>query len=393
MNPKTTMFQSFEQTRDAGKGKQHAEWLRTELLALQLDGFLVPHADEHMNEQTAERDKRLQWLTGFSGSAGLLIILKDHAALFVDGRYTIQAAAQVDTKIFKIINPSEEQPYPWLSRHLGTDQQIGFDPRLHSVSEIKTFRTICSRLKSNLVPCEKNPLDKIWKQRPPIPVGQVKLHTLSYSGCRAEDKIDLLKKKLKKENVDALITTQPDNIAWLLNIRGTDIPHTPVAMSYLITTRSDKPNLFIDTHKLNQEVHDALAPIVTLYEIEYLAQKLHELSQRSLAILIDPQKTNEWFQMQLHGGKAELLYGSNPVELMKAQKNDVEIAGAKNAHLQDGIAMVRFLAWVDAHAHEENIFEIDLVVKLEAFRAESGKLHDIAFDTIAASGPHAARPH
>lgn len=389
------MFQTFDAIADPASGGARLKALRQELKRRGLDGFFVPHADEHQNEYLPASAERLFWLTGFSGSAGLAIVLRDRAAIFTDGRYTLQLRSQVDTGVFEPRNVGDETPYDWLQRRLSPGDRFGYDPKLHTVEGAGKLEEACGGAGAVLVACETNPVDAVWTDRPAAPLGPVALHPLSLAGESAESKIARLRAKLGELNADALILTRPDCIAWLFNIRGSDIAHTPVPLAFALLPRGEErlPQLFIDSRKLGNETMSALAACARVREPDALEAALAELREQEMSVRLDPATATQWFEQRLSGGAARIQHGPDPCMAMKARKNETEIEGARAAHLRDGAAMTRFLAWLDREAPRGGIDEIKAAQRLEAFRAETGRLKELSFDTISGAGPNGAVVH
>ena len=379
------MFQTFDAISDPARGKERIAALRAELEQRGLEGFIIPHSDEYQNESLPPSAQRLYWVTGFTGSAGCAIVLKDRASIFVDGRYTLQVGEQVDTGVLTVRHLIEEPPYRWLERELAFGDRFGYDPRLHTSDNITRLEKACASAGARLVACDTNPVDAIWSNRPAPPAGMVSLHAPEYAGEAAADKLTRLRRELEHDRVDMLVMTQPESIAWLLNIRGADIVHTPVPLCYAIVPAmaEEKPRLFIEPRKLDGKVRQELG----------MAAALAELKARDLTIRLDPMVAAHWFAQQLTGGLARIQNGADPCVMMKARKNATEISGARAAHIRDGAAMARFLCWFDREVPRGGIDEITAVQRLEAYRVETGQIKDLSFDTISASGPNGAIVH
>ncbi|MDP2621914.1 MAG: aminopeptidase P family protein [Hyphomicrobiales bacterium] len=389
------MFQKFDAIADPAAGTRRLKALREELRGRGLIGFFVPHTDEHQNEYLPACAERLFWLTGFSGSAGCAVVLADRAAIFVDGRYTLQVRAQVDTDCFAPKNVGDETPYEWLQRRLSAGDRFGYDPKLHTVESAGKLEAACGAADASLVACETNPIDAIWTDRPAPPLGPVVLHPSSLAGESAESKISRLSNRLGELRADAVILTRPDSIAWLFNIRGHDIAHTPVPLSFAIAFRADDrpPRLFIDGRKLGNETRSEISAHADIFEPAELGTALAELKGNEPVVRLDPVTVSQWFEHELSGGAARIQHGPDPCMAMKSRKNEVEINGARAAHLRDGVSLARFLAWLDREAPLGGVDEIKAVERLEALRAETGKLKDISFDTISGTGPNGAVVH
>ncbi len=385
------MFQSFEAPAELESSMDRINRLRSLLPELRVDAVLVPRADEHQGEYVPASAERLKWLTGFSGSAGIAAITRRAGALFVDGRYTVQARSQV-SKELEILQVPEARLSDWLRQKLRPGAAVGFDPRLHTVSEIERLTEALADRNIKLKPLARNPVDRLWgAERPPAPMGKVRPHPLKYAGRAAEDKIAEIQKALKADGQDAVVLTLPDSIAWLFNIRGSDVQHNPVALAFAIVPAQGKPELFIAQEKLDAEAKAHLA-FARISEPEALGAKLGQLKAAGKRVRLDPNTASWWIARQL-GGPQRIARAQDPCILPKARKNEVEIKGARAAHLRDGAAVVRFLAWLDREAPGGRLDEITAARKLEEFRAETKALLDISFDTISASGPNGAIVH
>ena len=386
------MFQSFETPAGLNNAVDRVKQLRALMAALRVDAVLVPRADEHQGEYVPASAERLRWITGFSGSAGIAVIARQTAALFVDGRYTVQARAQVDTKAFEILQVPQARLSEWLNQKLKPGSVVGFDPRLHTVSEIERLTDALSDRKITLKPLSRNPVDRIWgADRPAAPAGDVRPHPLKYAGRSAEEKIAALQKGLKAEQQDAVVLTLPDSIAWLFNIRGSDVAHNPVPLAFAIVPVSGKPELFIAREKLGAEARKHLS-FARVSDPASLGDRLARLKTAGKRVRLDPETASWWFARQL-GGPRRIVRGQDPCILPKALKNAVEIKGARAAHLRDGAAIGRFLAWLDREAPGGKLDEITVAKTLEEFRAETQALKDISFDTISGAGPNGAIVH
>jgi len=386
------MFQSFEAPERLANAGDRVDQLRKLMGELKVDAVLVPRADEHQGEYVPPSAERLKWLTGFSGSAGTAVITRQAAALFVDGRYTVQAKAQVDTKRFEILQVPQAQLSDWLSRKLKAGAVVGFDPRLHTVNEIERLTDALESHQIKLKPLSRNPVDKIWgADRPAPPTGKVHPHPLEYAGRSAQDKIAALQKELKAAGQDAVVLTLPDSIAWLFNIRGSDVAHNPVALAYAIVPVQGKPELFIDREKLDADARKHLS-FAKVSDPEALEERLAKLKEAGKRVRLDPNTASWWFARQL-GGPKRIVRGQDPCLVPKARKNEAEIKGARAAHKRDGVAFARFLAWLDREAPGGQLDEISVARKLEEFRAETQALKDISFDTISGAGPNGAIVH
>ena len=368
------MFQTFETAFSGEAGPERLSKLRIQMAAVGVDGFLVPRADAHQGEYVAACDERLAWLTGFTGSAGFCAVLADQAGLFVDGRYRLQVREQA-ADVFTPVDWPEVKLGDWLEDH-AEGQTIGFDPWLHTISEIKSLRD-----QANMVACP-NLVDQIWIDRPAPPAAPFFVQPDTLAGESHDDKRARLAKGLRDNGQAAAVLTLPDSIAWLLNIRGADIPRNPVPQCFAILYADGRVDLFARAGKTDA-IMDHLGAEVTVHGEDAFVPTLRSLDG---AVLVDPTTCPQIIGETL----ANPVEGRDPCVLPKACKNPTEIAGARTAHLRDAVAMCRFLHWLDGAGY---VTEIDVVTKLEHFRAETGALRDISFDTIAGSGPNGAIIH
>jgi len=384
-------FQSFAAQGGPEHGAERLGALRRELQRRQLTGFLIPRSDEHQNEYVPPSSERLLWLTGFSGSAGLAIVLRDKAALFVDGRYTVQAPQQIDSTVVEALNLADISPSQWLESHLSAGDRLGYDPWLHTQESIDKFIKSCALVGAELVEVDSNPVDAIWSDRPSPPLGQVSLYPSQLAGESAEDKIKAVKARLQR--VDGLLVSDAHNVAWAFNIRGSDVSHTPLPLSFAFIPRDGRPTIFIDARKLSNSVRDRLSSLADIEEPERLLGFVEALGKRKATVLFDASTGPAKLAQSLLRTKGDAHIGQDPISLLKAKKNGAELAGIREAHVRDGAAMVRFLAWFDDEAPKGRLTEISAALALEAFRAETGELRELSFPSIAAAGPHAAIPH
>jgi Xaa-Pro aminopeptidase len=363
--------------------------LRAELKRLKLTGFFVPRADEFQGEYVPAHAERLRWLTNFRGSAGVAIVTLKKAAIFVDGRYVIQVRQQVDEKIFQPCHLIDEPPTQWIARTLKKGDRLGFDPWLVTADQAKRYRGACEGVGASFVAVARNPIDAVWTDQPAPPMAEIVTQPTQFAGRTAADKIKDIRKAFGP--ADAVVLTQPDSVAWLFNLRGFDVPHTPVVNAYAILPKTGKAELFIAPEKLTEDVQTHLKKVAVIRAPGDIGKALKALGKAR--VLIDPAWTPERLREALVRAKAEIVTGPDPVSLPKARKNKVEQEGARNAQKRDGVAVSRFLCWLEAQAPTGNLTELDAAAKLQAFRAETGDLRDLSFETIPAAGPHAAIPH
>lgn len=365
--------------------------LRQHLRDLDLDGFLVPRTDEHQGEFVAPRAERLRWLTGFSGSAGLAIVLTEKAAIFVDGRYTLQVRQQADENVFTPHHLIEDPPEKWVAETLPAGGRLGYDPWLHSQSAAERFAKAVEKAGGELIPVDENPIDAVWENQPAMPIAPIHTHHLKFAGESSTDKRGGIAKRLKEDDVDAAVLTQPDSIAWLLNVRGGDVRHTPLPHSYAILHQDSTVEWFVDRRKLVTGLTEELGNGIAVQPISALGEKLANLSASKAKVIADPATAAAYVFERLGG--AEIIRKEDPCTLPKAIKNEVEIAGARAAHLRDGKALTKFLHWFAATAPQGGLNEIDAAERLRTFRAEAGELRDLSFPTISSTGPNGAVVH
>jgi Xaa-Pro aminopeptidase len=367
--------------------------LRRELAAQGLDGFVVPRADEHQGEYVPARGQRLFWLTGFTGSAGIAVVLTEQAALFVDGRYTLQAALQVDSECFEIRHLIEEPPAMWLGEVLRQDAVLGYDPWLHTPSEVERLRAATERAGAVLRPVAGNPLDRVWRDRPPAPLAPVVPHPETFAGEGAASKRARLGRALAASGVEAAVLTLPESIAWLLNIRGGDVPHTPLPLSFAILHRDGEVALFIDPRKLTRGVERHLGNSVRLLPPERLGPELDALAAAGTKVQVDPASAASWIRDRLVAAGAVIHDAADPCLVPKACKNPIEIDGTRAAHRRDGAALTRFLAWLAHEAPRGGLAEIAASDRLEVLRREGDHFRDLSFPTISGAGANGAIVH
>ncbi len=385
------IFQTFDDSADPSQSAARLAALRTTLAAQGLDGFVVPRSDEHQNEYVPKSAERLAWLTGFSGSAGLAIVLADRAAIFVDGRYTIQVREQVDTSAFAPESLIDHPPEAWLADHLKGGERIGYDPWLHTALQMDKLRKAATGAGAVLVAVDHNPIDAIWSDRPPATMGAISLYGEDRAGRDVAAKLADIRAGLK--GADALLVTDPHALAWTFNIRGADVDHTPLPIGYALIPREGRPTLFLEERKLSNSVRDALESVGDVAQPGALLGELAALGQRGATVLFDAATAPEKLSAALKaaGGTAEV--GTDPTALLKATKTTAEQQGSRDAHRRDAAAVTRFLHWFATEALKGELTEIAAAAALEHFRRDTGALKDVSFPSIAAFGPHAAIPH
>lgn len=386
------MFQTFDDKTDPSLGAARLAALRGELGACGLDGFIVPHSDRFQGEYLQARDERLMWLTGFSGSAGAAVVLAQEAAVFVDGRYTLQAAAQIDAGAFSAKVLGAGAVTGWLEKNAGKGAVIGYDPWLHTAAAADKLRRACARAGAVLQPVQTNPIDSVWAGQPPPPSARIVPQGLEFAGRSTADKLTRLRKTLADAGEDAVLVTFCDGVSWLFNIRGNDVIHTPIVHAFALVEK-DSATLFTDPGKLDGVARNWLAPHAAIRPETDLGAALDALGTAKAMVRLDPDTAADWLALRLKTAGAKTSKAEDPTIGPKARKNAAERAGARAAHARDGIAMARFLAWFDAKAPTGTLDEIAAATELERFRAETNQLLDISFDTISAAGPNAALPH
>jgi len=386
------MRQTFDETTERAFGARHLPLIRKAMSEQALDGFLVPHEDEHQNEYLPEANDRLAWATGFTGSAGAAVILKDKAAVFVDGRYTLQVRDQVDEGLFEIRDLVEGGVPAYLESATQRGQVIGYDPKLHSPDALARLKSAAEKTGAVLKAVAANPLDAAWgSARPAQPVAPVLPHPLAYAGEDSTAKRTRVAADLAKKGADAAVLTAPASIAWLFNIRGGDVIRTPLPLSQAILRKDGSARLFLDPAKVTPDLPAWLGNEVSLETPEALEGALADLKGQK--VLVDPGQSSAWYFDTLQSVGAETVRGEDPCTLPRACKNATEIEGARKAHVRDGGALARFLHWLATEAQSALPDEKTVVQTLEAFREGTGALKDLSFDTIAGAASNGAIVH
>ena len=367
--------------------------LREALASQGLDGFIVPRSDEHQGEYVPPRGQRLAWLTGFTGSAGVAIVLRERAALFVDGRYTLQAAAQVDTQLFETHHLIDEPPARWVETALTPGVVLGYDPWLHPPHDVERFRAAAEKTGASLCAVSENPLDLAWSDRPAAPIAPVVPHPERFAGESAHSKRTRIGRALVEEGAAAVVLTMPESIAWLLNIRGGDVPHTPLPLSFATLRQDGSVTLFIDKRKLVSGLERHLGNGVTVMPPEQFGPELDALAAEGGRVQVDPRTAACWIFARLEAAQAQIHRAADPCLLPKACKNPVELDGTRAAHRRDGVALTRFLAWLAHEAPKGGLVEIAASDRLEAIRREGEHFRDLSFPTISGAGSNGAIVH
>jgi Xaa-Pro aminopeptidase len=385
-------FQSFEDRTERGASAPRLAALRAELKRRGLDGFVVPRADRYQNEYVPPCAERLAWLTGFTGSAGLAIVLAERAAIFVDGRYLVQVREEVDTAAFAVEHLIEHPPTAWIEENLSAGAKLGYSPWLHTVDGAERLAKAAEAAGASLVALADNPLDPLWQKRPQPPLGAVVLHDLRYAGEDAAAKLARVRDALTKR-ADVLIVCDPQAVSWLFNIRGNDVPHVPVVLAFATVPRAGRPAIYIEPRKLGGAARERLDMLATVRSPGDFEDDLAALGKAGRAVMLDPASCPDAIARAVSESGGGITRAADPIAPMKAVKNAAEIAGARAAQRRDGAAVTRFLAWLDAEAPRGRLTEIDAVKALETCRRDSGLLKDISFPTIAGAGPDGAIVH
>jgi Xaa-Pro aminopeptidase len=391
------MFQSFDSTADPTQGVERVARLRVELARRGLDGFLVPRADEHQGEYVAKRSERLSWLTGFTGSAGAALVLADRALLFVDGRYTLQAREQADGGTFAIESLIENPPAKWLEQNAALGTRIGFDPWLHTLGDARALKKALEKRGATLVAVGDNPVDAIWDDQPDAPAAPVEIHSESLAGELATDKLKRMAAAVKDAGADCAVLTDPASLAWAFNIRGGDVPHTPLALGFAIVAAEGLPAIYLDPKKLGIEQRAYLTQLADLRAPDDLTSDLAALAANGGRVALDPSLAAEKLRLVVEEAGGKVVESLDPARLPRATKNATELAGSRAAHRRDGAAVAKFLAWLERQ-ESVRLDEISVAKKLEELRRRTGEetqmpLRDISFDTISGAGPNGAIIH
>ncbi|HET9810885.1 MAG TPA: aminopeptidase P family protein [Sphingomicrobium sp.] len=365
--------------------------LREQLKADRLDGFVVPLTDEHMSEYVGSYAQRLAWLTGFEGSAGSAVVLPEEAAIFVDGRYTLQVRSQVDGKHWSYQSVPETSAADWLKEHAPQGARIGYDPWLHTRDWVKKAKAALASRGAELVAVGENPIDKIWRDRPEASKAKLVVQPDEYAGKSAAEKRTDIADLLAKKHADAAVLSALDSIAWAFNVRGADVTHTPVALAYAIVNADATADLFVAGEKIGPEVRQHLGNGVRLHERSEFESALGAMGGKT--VVVDPERAVSAIFDALEKAGAKILSVRDPTILPKALKNPVEIAGQRAAQERDGVAIARFLHWIDEEAPGGEVDELIASDKLESLRRESPELRDLSFDSISGAGPNGAIVH
>ncbi len=367
--------------------------LRALLKAQKLSGFIVPRQDEFQGEYVSAHAERLRWLTGFSGSWGMAIITQKKAAIFVDGRYTLQVRQQVDSRLVTPQHLIDQPPVDWIKAHLKKGDRLGFDPWLVTADQARRFAAACAAVGASLVPVAKNPIDALWTEQPPRPATPFAVQPTQFAGQTPKQKQADMARAIIKAGADAAVLALPDSVAWVFNLRGQDIPYTPVVPAFALLKRVGKAELFIDPARLPEDVAAHLKSVAVVKKPAALEASLKALGRRKSRVMLDGAWVAARIGTVLEKSGAKIVNAQDPCVLPKAMKNATEAEGARTAHRRDGAAMARFLRWLESEAPSGGLDEWSVAEELRAFREGTGELRDLSFETIPGAGPNAAIPH
>ncbi|PHP67809.1 X-Pro aminopeptidase [Zhengella mangrovi] len=390
-------FQSFESASDAGQSAPRMQRLRAILTEWKIDGVLVPRSDEHQGEYVAPYAERLSWLTGFTGSAGVALAMAEKALIFVDGRYTEQVRLQTDAAIFGYEDLVANPPASWIEANWPKGARLGIDPWLHTIGEADRLRQAIEKAGGELVMLDRNPVDAVRTDRPAPPLEPVVIHPLERAGVLARDKLAGLAAEVAAARADECVITDPSSLAWMFNIRGSDVPHTPLALGFGIVSARGNHQLFMDKRKMSRTVEAYLTQLCDIRPPSELDDAVVALAKEGKAIGLDPQLAAEKLRLLVTGNGGQCVAMPDPARLPRACKNATELQGSRAAHHRDGVAMARFLAWLDRQ-EPGTVTETSAVTALESARAQAGTeaqmpLKDISFDTISGAGPNGSIMH
>jgi Xaa-Pro aminopeptidase len=361
------------------------------MAAAGVDGFLVPRGDAHQGETVPARDERLAWLTGFTGSAGLCAALTARAALFVDGRYTLQARSQIASGAFEVVDIGETTPEAWLAEALPEGAVLGLDPMLLTAAQAVRFEKAAAKAGGTVKWLDRNLVDQAWDGQPPPPLGRVEPHPEALAGESAAAKRSRIAAAIARDGADAAVLTLPPSIAWLLNIRGGDVARLPAPLAFAVLRSDGSVTLYAAPEKFDEVARSHLGNAVTIAPLAAFGAGLDAL--KGATVMVDRDSAPVWVSQRLESGGAKVMFARDPCILPKALKSPAELAGARAAQRRDAAAVARFLHWLETTAPEAGLTEIDVVERLEAFRREAPEMRDISFDTICGAGPNGAIVH
>ena len=391
------MFQDFDEINDPSKGRDRVLRLREWLRSQSLDGFVVPRSDEHQGEYVAARSERLKWLTGFSGSAGVAIVLADRAVVFVDGRYTLQVRDQTDPEIFSYERLVENPPAKWIAANLATNVRLAYDPWLHTIGEVKALTKAAGKAGVELVALEANPIDELWDDQPAPPLEAVEIQPVEFAGELAKEKLERLAGDIARAGASHAVLTDPSSLAWAFNIRGADVPHTPLALGFAVLAAGGQHRLFLDKRKLTIETEAYLTQLADLRPPEQLEADIAALARDGGRIALDPALAADRLRALVEHDGGTVVSAPDPARIPRATKSPAEIAGTRAAHRRDGAAVAKLLCWLDQQ-EPGAVDEIAVVIKLEEMRRATGAetqmpLREVSFPTISGAGPNGAIIH
>lgn len=391
------MFQSFISEGDPTRGAERLALLRARLAERGVDGFLVPRADEHQGEYVPARSERLRWLSGFGGSAGIVLVLPDRALIFVDGRYTLQVRDQADMAVFTPESLVDNPPHQWIRDNAARATRIGFDPWLHTIGDVRQLRAAAERAGAELVALPSNPIDDVWTDQPKPPLAPVEIQPIAFAGELAKAKLARLAEAIAAAGATHAVLTDPSSVAWAFNIRGNDVPHVPLALGFALLGADGAHQLFMDKRKLPIEPEAYLTQLCDLKAPATLEAEIAALARSGARVALDPALAAERLRMLVADNGGTIVEMPDPARLPRAAKNEAEIAGTRAAHRRDGAALVKFLAWLDGQP-VGTVDEIAAVTALEQSRRSTGEetqmpLREISFDTISGAGPNGAIIH
>jgi Xaa-Pro aminopeptidase len=367
--------------------------LRAHLKSVGVDGCVVPRGDEYQGEFVAPYAERLAWLTDFTGSAGLAVVLSEQAALFVDGRYTLQVRDQVEDTLYAIRHVTDEPVSAWLKESLTSGQKLGFDPHLHTPGQVKQFRDACEKAGAALVPLSANPIDAVWQDQPARPQVPAKTHPLEIAGQSHEDKRKRIAETLHKDGHDAILVTASDSLCWLFNIRGADVENTPLVLASALLFADGEAVLFMDSAKVTDDVRDHLGTDVRITGVDGLGAVIDDLDDAISTVAVDKATVSQWAVDRLETAGLKAIQIEDPCSLPKACKNNTEVEGVRAAHVRDGAALTNFLAWLDQEVVKGNLTEVSAAERLEQFRRSSNLFQGPSFPTISGAGANSAIVH
>ncbi len=371
--------------------EQRLTAIRQWLVQQNLDALLVPHEDEYLGEYVPEHNERLHWLTGFTGSAGVAVITREAAAIFVDGRYTVQVTKQVPAELFEYRHLINEPALDWITERVAQGGSVAIDPRMHSGAWLESAQAKLSK-NHQLQILDANPIDELWSDRPAPVLSDVRLMKTDAVGQASIEKRQQIAELVVKQGADSAVITALDSICWLLNIRGLDVSRLPVLLSHAILHSNGNVEFFLDPSRVPEDFAQHVGDGVSVFAPQQLESRLESLA--GTKVLVDPATSNAWFKLVLQNSGAQVISAADPCLMPKAAKNATEIAGMKACHIRDGVAMVHFLSWLDSEVAKGNLHnEAVLADKLESIRRQDPTLMDLSFDTISAAGSNAAMCH